>query len=251
MKAIIIAAGMGKRMKPLTDALPKCMLDLNGKTILETQINILRSCGVSDISVVKGYLGEKITYPEIKYFLNDRFEYNNILNSLFYAKEQIEGEVIIAYSDIIYQKKVLDRLISSTHDISVVVDTSWRSAYVGRQGHPISEAEKVNLSSDGHVLEIGKNIELQENAGAEFIGMMKLSGAGSGIFKEILGNLKKDYWGKPFHEAKVFEKAYLTDMIQELADRKIAVSCVTIQGGWKEIDTIDDYEKAKINFFNP
>lgn len=232
-------------MLPLTKSTPKCMLDFCGKTLLERHIETLSSCGIRDISVIRGYFAEKINYSGLKYFFNDRFRHNNILNSLFYSKRQIEGDVIISYSDILYPKSVLDKLISSEHDISIVVDTVWRDAYSGRSAHPVSEAEKVNMSGEKLVLEIGKNIEPNGNSDAEFIGMMKLSSEGSKIFKDISKTAKQDNWGKPFHEAEVFEKAYLTDMIQELVDKKIPVSCVTIQGGWREIDTIEDYENAR------
>jgi len=245
MKAIIIAAGAGKRMLPLTKNTPKCMLDFCGKTLLERHLATLSSCGIRDVSVIKGYLAEKINYPGLKYFFNDRFRHNNILNSLFYSEQQIKGDVIISYSDILYPKSVLDKLISSKDDISIVVDTVWRNAYEGRHAHPIQEAEKVNMSREKFVLNIGKNIEPNGDSDMEFIGMMKLSPEGSKIFKDISKIVKRDYWGKPFHEAEVFEKAYLTDMIQELVDRKILVSCVTIQGGWREIDTIEDYENAR------
>jgi len=245
MKAIIIAAGEGKRMLPLTKCTPKCMLDFEGKTLLERHLEILSSCGVRDVSVIKGYLTEKINYSGLKYFLNDRFRHNNILNSLFYAERQIEGEVIVSYSDILYPRSVLDKLISSEGNVSIVVDTVWRNAYEGRYAHPIQEAEKVNMSSEKFVLDIGKNIKPNGASDAEFIGMMKLSSEGSKVFKDISKTVKRNYCGKPFHEAEVFEKAYLTDMIQELVDRKIPVSCVTIQGGWREIDTIEDYENAR------
>ena len=245
MKAIIIAAGVGKRMLPLTSALPKCMLDFAGKTLLTRHIETLKSCGIEDISLIKGYLGEKIIYPGLKYFYNDRFEHNNILNSLLYAESQITGDVIISYSDIYYEKHVLERLIESRHDISIVVDSAWHLAYSARKTHPVSEAEKVAISTAGFVVDIGKNITLNGEQDGEFIGMMKLSEKGSKVFREAAATAKKDYWGKSFHEARVFEEAYLTDMVQELVDNRIPVFCVSIQGGWKEIDTLEDYENAK------
>ena len=78
--------------------------------------------------------------------------------------------------------------------------------------------------------------------------MIKLSSQGSEIFKYHYNRLKKIYWNKPFQRAKIFQKAYLTDFIQELVDIGIKVHCVIIESGWKEIDTVEDYQKALIGF---
>ena len=74
--------------------------------------------------------------------------------------------------------------------------------------------------------------------------MMKLSPKGAEVFKRHFHRAKSLFQGKPFQRAKVFEKAYLTDMIQEMADLGVPVHCVIIERGWKEIDTVEDYEKA-------
>jgi len=244
MKAIIIAAGKGRRMRPLTDEFPKCMLEFNGKTLLERHIEVLNSSGIKDISVVRGYLAERICIPGIKYYQNDRYEHNNILNSLFYAEAELNDDVVISYCDIYYERPVLSKLLADPHDISIVIDLDWRASYAGRSAHPVSEAEKVRLSSRAMVMEIGKSIK-EDTAEGEFLGLMKLSKKGCMLLKEVFHSAKNSSLDRPFHEASVFEKAYLTDMIQELADRGINVHCVGINGGWKEIDTIQDYENAK------
>ena len=88
----------------------------------------------------------------------------------------------------------------------------------------------------------------KEEVHGEFIGMIKLSNRGTEIFKEHFHRLKKIYWNKPFQRAKIFQKAYLTDFIQELVDIGIKVHCVIIESGWKEIDTVEDYKKAIAGF---
>ena len=78
--------------------------------------------------------------------------------------------------------------------------------------------------------------------------MIKLSNHGAEIFKEHFNRIKRSYWNKPFQRAKTFQKAYLTDFIQELVDIGIKVHCVIIESGWKEIDTVEDYKKALVGF---
>ena len=247
-KALIIAAGLGSRLKKHTENLPKCMLDFGGKTLLQRQLDVYKKCGIKDISLIRGYKKEKINYKGIKYFENTDYRNNNILNSIFYAEKVINGNIIISYSDILFDSSVVERTLDSDHDISVVVDIDWRGYYVGRKDHPISEAENVIFNSNNEVEKIGKINTGNEAVHGEFIGMIKLSNRGTEIFKEHFHRLKKIYWNKPFQRAKIFQKAYLTDYIQELVDIGIKVHCVIIESGWKEIDTVEDYKKALVGF---
>ena len=247
-KALIIAAGLGSRLKKHTEDLPKCMLDFGGKTLLQRQLDAYKKNGVNDISLIKGYKKEKINYKGIRYFENTDYRNNNILNSIFYGEDVINGNIIISYSDILFDPIVVKRTLEAKHDISVVVDIDWRGYYVGRKDHPISEAENVIFNSNNEVLKIGKINTGNEDIHGEFIGMVKLSDRGTEIFKEHFHRLKKVYWNKPFQRAKIFQKAYLTDFIQELVDIGIKIHCVIIESGWKEIDTVEDYKKAIVGF---
>jgi phosphoenolpyruvate phosphomutase len=247
-KALIVAAGLGSRLKKHTENLPKCMLDFGGKTLLQRQLDAYKKNDIKNISLIRGYKKEKINYKGIKYFENLEYKNNNILNSIFYAERVINGSVIISYSDILFDESVVQRTLNSNHDISVVVDIDWRGYYVGRKDHPISEAENVIFNSNNEVEKIGKINTGNEEVHGEFIGMIKLSNRGTEIFKEHFHRLKKLYWNKPFQRAKIFQKAYLTDFIQELVDIGIKVHCVIIESGWKEIDTVEDYKKALVAF---
>lgn len=250
VKAIIIAAGMGSRLGPYTEDLPKCMLNFGGKTLLQRQLDAYRECGITDFALVRGYKKEKINYENIRYHDNDDFESNNILNSLFYAEDEFNGNVIVSYSDILFESQVVERLLQSHHDISIVVDIDWKGYYVGRKDHPIDEAENVIFDANGNVVEIGKILTDKHDVHGEFIGMMKFTPRGAEIFKKHFKRSKALYWDKPFQRAAVFQKAYLTDMVQELVDFGVSVHCVIIERGWKEIDTGEDYQNALKEFEN-
>tara|TARA_B100001057_G_scaffold161721_1_gene162403 strand:+ start:116 stop:1237 length:1122 start_codon:yes stop_codon:yes gene_type:complete len=247
-KCLIVAAGLGSRLHKHTENSPKCMLDFGGKTLLQRQLYSYNANGIDDISLIRGYKKSKINYKNIKYFDNNDYKNNNILNSIFYAEEAINGNVIISYSDILFEPFVVKRAIDSDHDISVIVDIDWREYYIDRKDHPLSEAENVIFNSNNEVVKIGKIASDKEEVHGEFIGMIKLNHKGCEIFKQNFHRVKKLYWNKPFQRAKIFQKAYLTDMIQELVDIGIKVHCVIIERGWKEIDTVEDYRKALINF---
>jgi L-glutamine-phosphate cytidylyltransferase len=247
-KSLIVAAGLGSRLKGHTENNPKCMLDFGGKTLLQRQLLSYKKNGIEDISIVRGYKKDKINYEDIKYFDNNDYKNNNILNSIFYGEDVINGNIIISYSDILFEPFVVKRALDSTHDISVVVDIDWRHYYIDRKEHPLSEAENVIFNSNNEVVKIGKIASEKEEVHGEFIGMIKLNQRGCEILKQNFHRVKKLYWNKPFQRAKIFQKAYLTDMIQELVDIGIKVHCVIIERGWKEIDTVEDYKKALIEF---
>ena len=247
-KCLIVAAGLGSRLKDHTEHSPKCMLDFGGKTLLERQLSSYKKNGIVDVSLIRGYKKNKINYKDIKYFDNNDYKDNNILNSIFYGEEVLNGDIIISYSDILFEPFVVKRAMQSDHDISVVVDIDWRDYYIDRKDHPLSEAENVIFNSNNEVVKIGKIASQKEEVHGEFIGMIKLNHRGCEILKQNFHRVKKLYWDKPFQRAKIFQKAYLTDMIQELVDIGIKVHCVIIERGWKEIDTVEDYKKAIIDF---
>ncbi len=247
-KCLIVAAGLGSRLKGHTKSNPKCMLDFGGKTLLERQLLSYKDNGIENISLIRGYMKNKINYKGIKYFDNNDYKNNNILNSIFYGEDVINGNIIISYSDILFEPFIVKRAMESDHDISVIVDVDWKDYYVDRKDHPLSEAENVIFNSNNEVIKIGKIASEKEEVHGEFIGMIKLNHKGCEILKQNFHRVKKSFWNKPFQRAKIFQKAYLTDMIQELVDIGIKVHCVIIERGWKEIDTVEDYKKALIDF---
>ena len=247
MKAIIIAAGLGKRLMPYTEDRPKCLLEIGGKPIIRHQIDVLTSLDINNIHIIKGYKSEAFDFIDLdlKYHLNKNFEKNNILESLFCAESEIEGEVIILYSDIIFDKEVVKKLMASSEEISIVVDINWKENYVGRRDHPIEEAENVIINEKGYVREIGKALEIKKNfISGEFIGMLKLISKGPDMLKKTYHASREKYQNGSFQKAKTFSQAYLTDIIQEMVDNSIRVHCVKVNNGWQEIDTPEDFENA-------
>ena len=243
-KAIILAAGMSSRLMDLTEDKPKCMLEIGGKTILQRQIETFHQCGIEDITVVRGYKKEKINYTGVKYVYNQNYRRNNMLESLMYARSDMDREFICSYSDILYDKGVLEKLLKSKADFAVVVDTDWMKHYKDRFQHPVEEAENVVVEK-ARITKMGKTINANEAYG-EFIGLAKFSNKGAEIWKKEYARVrKKQGINSPFHEALSLEKAYLTDMLQELIDKGYKVESVDIKGGWMELDTIEDLQTAE------
>lgn len=251
MKAVILAAGRGQRLEPFTQALPKCLaIVFNGKTLLEQQLQALAACGITDVALVRGYQAEKIRFPNLRYYDNPDFAQTNVLHSLFCAEAELDGELLVSYSDIWYAVPVVKRLLRSKKDIALGVDIDWKEYYLGRKDHPIEEAENVIFDSSGDVVKIGKIAAGPEEVHGEFIGMMKLTRRGCELLKRNFHRARQLYDGKPFQRAPVFRQAYLTDLLQEMADLGVPIHCEIIGSGWKEIDTVEDLTNA-VAVFNP
>lgn len=247
MKAIIIAAGPGTRLRPYTEVIPKCLIEVAGKPIVQRQLEIFRKFGLYDIALVRGWRKEKVNLPGITYFDNDDFENNNILHSLFHAYDFMTDSFISSYSDIVYESHVVQKLVEHPGEIGIIIDTTWKKSYKGRLKHPVSEAELVLTDEEGMVKKIGKDVVSPQEATGEFIGLAKFFDKGVNILKTEFNRLEQFYKGKeeePFQHAKKFKEAYLTDMLQELVDQGHDVYGVEISGGWTEIDTDEDLARA-------
>jgi len=241
MKIIVIAAGSGKRLGESTKDLPKYLIKINDKTIMEHQLDIYKKIGYEKLIVITGPHKEKFKSNEAIYVEDRNYSQHDILGSLMAARDYISGEVLIVYSDIIFEQSIISKMAESKADIGIAIDMNWEDAYVGRTKHPRTEAENVSLEN-GKIVEIKKNISSQKHVG-EFLGIVKLSKIGSKIFVDRFLELEKSHSGS-FHDASSLKKAYLTDMIQELVDFGIMVTPILISDKWCEIDTMQDLERA-------
>ncbi len=243
--AIIIGAGRGIRLSPLTDDLPKCFIEIAGKRILDWILHALRSAGIENIVFVGGYKIDavKAEFPEMIFCHNEDWRNYNILASLLTARPYMDGPFITTYADIVYEPDAVTRLLNSPHDITLVSDIDWRSRYVGRTHHPETDAEKLR-SKNGQVLEIGRQISSAEATG-EFIGVARFTQTGAERFLGAYDLANSNYDSGPFREAASLYDAYLVHLLQEMIEAEIPIHAVDIQGGYFEIDTPQDHELAK------
>jgi len=244
MNAIILAAGEGTRLRPETISIPKGMVKLFDKSLLEMQINVFKKCSINDISIVTGYLADKITFPSINYFKNENFPSTAGNESIFCAKEKLQDCTIITYGDLVFEKAVIDQVIDFKGDIGIAVELDWKPHYDGRTLHQMSEADNVLFDKEGNILEMRKNIQKPDSKIGEFAGIVKLSKNGSDIFLDKYSELEISHQGK-FHNAPSLEKALISDMIQELIDSEINIEPIYVSGKWCEIDTPQDLEIAR------
>lgn len=244
MKAIILAAGSGTRLLPLTNDKPKCMVKLFGKNLLERQIEVFREIGITDISVVTGYKKELIVFDDIKFYHNQDFKDTNMVETLFSAKKELFGDVIVSYGDIIFQKNIVEKLINSDDDFSIIIDKEWRKYWDIRFENPLDDAESLILDSKNYIREIGQKTSNFEEIQGQYIGLM--------MFKEPATKIIKEFYKKsqeisrenknPLNPNLPFRLSYMTDFLQGLINEKYKLKAVFIENGWLELDSIEDYK---------
>ncbi len=244
MRAIIVAAGMGRRLAPYTDDRPKCLVEVNGRSILERQLDAYQACGVDEVVIVRGYRKESIQIPGARYYDNDAFRDNNILCSLFYAEAAMDDEFLFSYSDIVFRPEAVRAAQNTDGDYALVIDRLWHEAYVGRLNHPVEEGEVARVE-EGKVVRVGKKTVAPADATGEFIGLARFSKAGAAKMRERFHAKKRALAGQPYGRAPRFEVAYLTDLLNDLIDDGEVMRPAFIDGGWREIDTVEDLERAK------
>ena len=247
MKAVIIGAGRGSRLRHLTNEIPKTLVPVLGRPMLDGILEALEFGGFSrkDVVFICGYKKEVIQerYPDLTYVENKDWENNNILLSLLCAREHLTGGFVSTYADIVYRKEIVRDLVASPHSIALGCDTDWRRRYTGRSQHPETDAEKLRAEGE-RVVQLSRKID-SEAASGEFIGVMKLDPAGVLAFLDAFDRAESVYRGKVFREGRTFEKAYLIDLLQEMVESGTAMHRVDTHGGYMEIDTLEDASLAE------
>ena len=185
MKVIILAAGEGSRLRPLTNNNPKCLVPLFGKSILQWQLDVFNHFKIKNISVVKGYLQNKINLPNIDYFQNLNYDHTNMVETLFCAREKLFGDVIISYGDIIFEKNVLKKLIESEDDVSLIIDKNWEKYWKVRFENPLDDAESLIVDDDGYITDLGQKTDSLKMIQGQYIGLMKFQNDGVKFLKNF------------------------------------------------------------------
>ena len=244
MNAIILAAGQGTRLQPLTNSLPKCMVKLFNKSLIEWQIDVFHDCNIDDITIVTGYLSEKIKFENIHYRHNKDFDQTNMIETLFCANDKIHDSTIVSYGDIIFEKNVLQKLIDAKNDIDIIIDKNWEHYWKARFTDPLIDAESLSLDTNENILSIGQNVNLISEICGQFIGLMKFQNEGIDILKSFYEKSKKisENGLNPLNSKLPFKKSYMTDLLNGLINDGNKLKAILIEGGWLELDSIDDYQ---------
>jgi len=242
MRPIVIGAGRGSRLGAETDEIPKALVPVMGRPMLEWILDALGAAGFArrDVVYICGYRADvmRARYPEFTFVENHDWERNNILASLLCARHLFGDGFVSTYADIVYRGSTVKKLVASGHGKVLACDTDWRRRYVDRSLHPESDGEKMRAEGT-RVVELSRRIA-SEQASGEFIGVAKASADGAREIASAFDEARALHEGKTWREGRTFERAYLIDLFQEMIEHGSEFHRVDTHGGYMEIDTRED-----------
>jgi len=234
MKAIILAAGASRRLMPITEKLPKCLIKVGNKTILEHQLDAIANSGIREAVIVVGYLKDMVMdsigesfmdISKITYIENPEYKTTNTIYSLYLTRDHfLDDDFIYFNADVLFHKDVV-RLLAN-HNMDNVLAVDFKKCE--------EEEVKFKTSDSGRIVKLGKNIALDEAEG-EFIGVARF---GKGVSRHFIKAL--EYYSLRNGKNLFFEKA-----VEEILDRGIFVPLDVSDIPNIEIDFPEDLERAK------
>lgn len=245
MKAVILAAGQGTRLKKYTENLPKGMLSFKGKTIIQRQIEMYRKCGINNIIIVRGFAADKIAYEGVRYYTNEDYANTNMVESFMVARSEFDDDIIVSYSDILFEEQILMGMMKSSADFAVAVDDNWKEYWKRRYGKIDFDTESLSIDEDNNIIELGLENPAVEDIDARYVGLLKFSKDGLKYIENIMEDAYLNYKDKPWQQSgKTVRKAYMTDLLNAVIESGKQVKAERFCNGWIEFDTNEDYEKA-------
>jgi choline kinase len=240
MRAIVLSAGQGKRLLPLTASRPKCLLDIgDGQSALDLQLGALARCGIEHVTVVVGFGAEHVENAlakrrygsmPVSTLYNPFYAVTDNLATCWIARSAMSDDFILLNGDTVFEDLLLRRVIDAPPaPIAVTID---------RKSEYDADDMKVSLDTDGRLRAIGKKLPLHTVDG-ESIGLLRFQGAGVRAYLDALE--------LAMHEPESLRRWYLS-VINELS-QKVAIQTISIEGfWWSEIDSPEDLDAVRAHF---
>ena len=237
MKAIILAAGMASRLRPLTSNTPKCLLKIGERSLLQRSIDALTSNGIKEIVIVTGYLNNLIEdfvreqYPDVNvsFIHNDIYDSTNNIYSLWLARPKADGEeILLLDSDLLYDPEIIARVLDTPAENILILIR-----------HDLGEEEMKVVTdggSEGNITEISKTCSpadaIGESLGIEMMGKSYTSA----LYQELEPMMNQEHLENVFYE-KAFERLIPKGHTFKVLDVTDLFSC--------ELDTVEDFQNVK------
>ncbi|MCA9394934.1 MAG: phosphocholine cytidylyltransferase family protein [Candidatus Omnitrophica bacterium] len=232
MKAVILAAGRGSRMKGLTDEKPKCLNELLGRPLFDWQQESLREAGITDIVVGRGYRKELLT-GDFQTADNDRWDQTNMVYTLLCAAPYLRADTcVVSYADIVYHPDHVRALMAAAGDVVITYDTLWRPLWELRFPDPLADAETLRIDERGIIQEIGQKAASLEEIQGQYMGLLKFTPQGWGQVEELLNQMPP----------ADLDRLDMTSLLQKVIRRGIPINTVGVKGRWCEIDSETDLD---------
>ena len=232
MNSLILAAGTGTRLRPITNDIPKCLVKIGNKSLLDWQLENLKKAGIKNINIVTGYKQDKIIKDrEIKFnkiYFNKSYNSTNMVKSLLLAKDLFYTDLLISYSDIIYKTEIVKLLLESKHKNAIIIDIDWYKLWSKRFKEPLDDAETLSFDKNFNLLNIGKKTRNINDIMGQYIGLMKFDNNTLGFLNNF------DI------ENKIKNNLFMSVLIRIFLKNNIEIKVLPIKRGWLEVDSLSD-----------
>lgn len=235
-KAIILSAGQGRRLLPLTENTPKCLLAVADKPVIAWQIDALINAGIDSITIVGGFQIGKVealiaqryaAYPEIRVCFNPFYEVADNLASCWIVRDRMEGNFVLINGDTLFETALVAHVLQSEY-APITLSVDYKETFD-------EDDMKVELNSDKWVRHVSKLL-MPEQSHAESIGFIYFQQEGATLFRNAVAQALRD-------PSKL--KSWYLSIIDQLAEQH-QVNSRSVQGfKWGEIDFIEDLQRAK------
>jgi choline kinase len=239
MRAIMLVAGRGSRLRDLTDARPKCLVPFRGRPLLELATEQLRAGGVDRFTFVGGYRSEEIqafidaSDLDAELVVNHDWDSTNMVQSLFCAAERLAEETcIVSYGDIFFESGIVRDLIAKQGDFVMAYDQNGRTLWERRFDDPLSDIENFRISPDQRLIAIGGRVQDITTVQGQYMGLLKLAPAGLAAMQEFCASLD------PARRSSID----MTSTFAALLERGADIRCVPNLEPWGELDSPEDIE---------
>lgn len=229
-RAIILAAGRGSRMGPLTAEQPKCFVELHGRRLLDWQLAALRAAGIQEIAIVRGYCAHLFS-ERVCYFENPRWQQTNMVRSLEAAAQWLEADdCIVSYSDIFYSAETVRRLAAGAGSIAISYDPGWLEIWSRRFPDPLLDAETFRRHPDGSLAEIGSRSDSLNAIEGQYMGLLKLRPSGWRDVVSLLDSM----------DSAEVDRLDMTALLRRGLECGWRIDTMEVSGAWGEVDSVSD-----------
>lgn len=259
VQAVIPAAGdprPGSDLGELVADKPLCMLEAGGKTLLDREVDLFTSCGIQDITVVGGYLGDRIKTGVGRVVMNPEYGATGEAYSILASRPYWKSKCVFVYSDVVFDRQILERLSASPHQATIVIDRAFQKRpkpgkvidlVLADNLAPNSTGRRLELSTFKQVFRIGQSVN-PGLANYEFIGMAYFQEEGLEELGRAWDEAQNEFRDRPFYDAPGVRQADFTDLLQYLIDRGFPVRGLEIEHGWSEIRSLEDLERVRSHY---
>ena len=221
-------------MLSLTDDRPKGLVEVDGRALVEWQLDALRGGGVESLAIVTGYCQQDYDRFSVRTLHNARWAETNMVASMLCALEAFDATILFSYSDILYDAVVVRKLLDSSADFAVAYNTEWLDCWTQRFDDPLSDAESFRIAADGRILEIGQPASDVKDIEGQFMGLFKISATAAGWIREILAE-----------QGDSADTLDTTALLNLMIAQGLPLTGIPVAGNWMEVDDQHDLKVAQ------